>query len=176
MRAGAVRWAAEPAAVPGAGLHVETKPGQAGETCVSLHAQKGPALVTRCTYGIVWTGSARPSPNEQRWRWRCSRWHPGASCGCSRSAAPDGMWTCCHVPLPSIPMLKLCGVCLGWVPGADKMLVAREARVEGKYKRSFELLSMETLNIDAWADRPDAVRLFSRWQDPAWRRQTLSLR
>ena len=41
----------------------------------------------------------------------------------------------------------------------DKMLVAREARVDGKFKRSFELLSLDSLSVDAWADKPDAVRL-----------------
>lgn len=174
LRAGAVRWAAEPAAVPGTGLHVETKPGQAGETCVSLHAQKGPALVTRCTYGIVWTGSARPNANGSALALAVQPMATWRELWVFQKRAAG--WNVDVLPPAAIDPDAGYAEFAGWVPGADKMLVAREARVEGKYKRSFELLSMETLNIDAWADRPDAVRLFSRWQDPAWRRQTLSLR
>jgi hypothetical protein len=174
VRAGAVRWAAEPAAAAASGLHVETTPGQPGETCVALHAQQGPALATRCTYGIVWTGSARPNATASAlalavqpmaaWRelWVFQKRAAGWSVEVLPPAAID----------PDVGYAEFAG----WVSGTGKMLVAREARVEGKYKRSFEVLSMETLSVDAWADRPDAVRLFSRWQEPAWRRQTLSLR
>ena len=57
-----------------------------------------------------------------------------------------------------------------------KLLAAREAKVNGKFVRSFEVLNMETLNVEKHADRPDSLSLFYRWQDPAWKRQTVSLR
>src|SRR6185436_2978626 len=63
MRVGASRWAAEPAVVPGGtGLRVATQPGQPGETCVLLLDAKHGAdhpLARRCTFGTVWTASAR---------------------------------------------------------------------------------------------------------------------
>jgi hypothetical protein len=64
----------------------------------------------------------------------------------------------------------------GWVPGGKKLLAAREARVGGRYTRSFEVLDLATLAIEKHADRPDALSLFYRWQDPVWKGQTVSLR
>jgi hypothetical protein len=64
----------------------------------------------------------------------------------------------------------------GWVPGVQKLLVAREARVDGRWRRSFEVLSLETLNTEKQASTPQLLQLFGKWQDPRWKQQTLSLR
>ena len=64
----------------------------------------------------------------------------------------------------------------GWVPGGAQMLVAREAYGEGKYKRNFELLRLDTLSPVRQASDPAVLGAFQRWQDPAWKRTTLSLR
>jgi hypothetical protein len=70
IRVGASRWAAEPG-LPldpikaQVGLGIVTTPGEPGETCVHLvdarHDVKNP-LLTRCTYGIVWSASAAAHP------------------------------------------------------------------------------------------------------------------
>jgi hypothetical protein len=62
------------------------------------------------------------------------------------------------------------------VPGEEKLLLAREARTEGRYKRSFEVLKLDALNTVAMAGSPDSLPLFGKWQDPAWKRQTVSVR
>lgn len=175
VRVGSVRWAAQTPAAAGAGLLVQTRPGQPGETCVSLFSKAGAAaLATRCTYGIVWPGSARNNAQGTAlalavqpmaaWRelWVFHKLANGWAIDVLPPAAAD----------PDIGYAEFAG----WVPGAAKMLVVREARVDGRFKRSFEVLNLDTLAVENGADKPGSLSLFHRWQDPAWKRQTLSLR
>ncbi len=62
------------------------------------------------------------------------------------------------------------------MPGGKQMLVAHGSRVDGRFKRSFEVVKLDDLGIDKRASPPQYLQLFSRWQDPVWKRQTLSLR
>ena len=179
MRVSASRWAATPVA---AGPKVRspslvTEPGQPGETCVSLVDTKNGAartLARRCTFSVVWTNSA--SLNREgtalavavqpmdTWRelWVFVK-------------EADG-WTLRVLPPaathPDVGYAELAG----WVPGGKQMLVAREAKGEGKYRRNFELTRLDTLAIERQASDASIMGSFQRWQDPAWKRQTLSLR
>jgi hypothetical protein len=175
VRAGSVRWAAEPATLAMAGLLVQTRPGQAGETCVSLHARAGAAaLATRCTYGIVWPASARSNAQGTAlalavqpmaaWRelWLFHKLGTAWTIDVLPPAAVD----------PDVGYAEFAG----WVPGAASVLVAREAKVEGRFRRSFEVLNLATLAVENKADKPASLSIFHRWQDPAWKRQTVSLR
>ena len=175
VRAGSVRWAAEAPVAPGGGLLVQAKAGQPGETCVSLHAKAGAAaLATRCTYGIVWPASARSNAQGTAlalavqpmaaWRelWLFHKMASGWAIDVLPPAAID----------PDVGYAEFAG----WVPGAARMLVVREARVEGRFRRSFEVLNLDSLAVENGADKPGSLSLFQRWQDSAWKRQTLSLR
>lgn len=178
-RVGASRWAAEPARsqVP-LGLTVVTEPTrQPGETCIKLidktHAAAKP-LLQRCTFGVVWANSARTDTHgtavalavQPLDSWR-ELWvfHIGA----------DG-WMVDVVP-PSEDAGDAGYIeFAGFVPGAQKLLAAREVRSAAKFTHSFEVLDTHTFAVLKHADKPDSLSLFYRWQDPVWKKQTVSLR
>jgi len=178
LRVGASRWAAESVASPGKGLGVRLVAGsQPGETCVELvngagHA--GKPLLRRCTFATVWAGSARanaqgnlltlavqPLPDwRELWvfqkvdaAWRVDVLPPSA----------DG---------PDLGYIEFAG----WVPNSRKLLAAREARSNGRFERSFELIDLELLRVERRADQPEHLSTFYRNQDPSWKRLTVSLR
>jgi len=178
MRVGAVRWAAEPkpTTLP-AGLAVVTAPGQPGETCIKLVDKKRDVvhpLLQRCTFGTVWTNSARSNAYGTAlalavqpldgWRelWLLHLTKEG--------------WRADVVPpgndAPELGYIEFAG----WVPGGKEFLIAREVRGEGKYKRSFEVLGLDTLATDRQASDPRNLSAFKRWQDPMWKRETVSIR
>ena len=97
MRVGASRWATE-AGAPAAKLQkvsVVLSPGQPGETCVHLvdakHDAQNP-LLTRCTYGIVWTASAAPQSPRAALALAVQPLDTCASCGCSAVDRRAGAW------------------------------------------------------------------------------------
>jgi hypothetical protein len=186
LRVGASRWGAEPALADGAPgnvaqpitkLSVRLSAGQQGETCVHVvdakHDLKNP-LFTRCTYGVVWAASA--SVNRQgtalalavqpldTWR---EMWvfQQGAK-GWFVDVVPPALDN------PNLGYVEFAG----WVPGKPQMLIAREAKIDGRYKTSFEVLNTANFEVDKQADKPKNLSVFYRWQDPVWKGQTVSLR
>lgn len=179
MQVAASRWAALPNGDAGDAKrpHIVTLPGAAGETCVLLVDAKNDArrpLARRCTYGLVWPASARLNregtslslavqPTET---WRELWVFRKSANGWSIRVLPPAAAT------PHIGYAEFAG----WVPGGNRVLVAREARVEGRYRRSFEVVRLDTLATVGHAAEPAGLRDFQRWQDPTWKSQTVSLR
>ena len=184
IRVGASRWAVEPVrAVAASTLAIVAERGsQAGETCLKLVDRKrdlAHPLLQRCTFGVVWMNSVSTNAYGSAlalavqpldsWRelwlfhltgagWRIDVVPPGDDAPDATSLNPG------YIEFA------------GWVPGGRKLLAAREVRSAGKFVHRFEVIDLETLAVDKHADRPDALSLFYRWQDPAWKRATVSLR
>lgn len=178
VRVGASRWAAEPTSSKSKGLAVTVRAGaEPGETCVLLiDEQHGPSkpLLQRCTFATVWVNSARANAAGtalalavqplDSWRelWVFQR----SEAGWRVDIAPPG-------GDPAEPgYLEFAG----WVPGLPKLLAARESKSEGRFVQSFEVLDLETLAVEKHADNPAYLSVFYRWQDAAWKKQTVSLR
>lgn len=180
MRVNAVRWAAMPAtqAAPvGARPAIVTQPGQAGETCVLLVDAKHDAsrpLARRCTYALVWPQSASVNPEGQAVALAVQPLDGWRELWLFRRQGPD--WLVDVLPPASLQPELGYAEFAGWVPGGKQMLVAREARGEGRYRRQYELLSLDSLATLRQATDPSVLGPFQRWQDPVWKRLSVSVR
>lgn len=179
IRVSASRWAAMPAPAGGKGKrpYIDTEPGQPGETCILLLDERHDAanpLAKRCTYGIVWASSATLNREGSALALAVQPLDAWREVWVFRKQARG--WTVRVLPpdaaVPGLGYAEFAG----WVPGGRQMLVAREARGEGKYRRSFEVVRLDTLAVARRAGDPGILDAFRRWQDPAWKLQTVSLR
>jgi hypothetical protein len=174
-RAGAIRWATATPLKLASGLTVQTRAGQPGETCVSLSDGKSKTpLAERCTWGIVWPASATANPQRNMLALAVQPLDGWRELWLFRQEAQG--WRIDVVPPssngPDIGYIEFAG----WVPGGKQILTAREVRLDGRYKRSFELLSLESFQVERWADKPESLSAFYRWQDPVWKKLTLAVR
>ena len=180
IRVGASRWAAvPPAPVTGkaARPQLALRAGEPGQTCVVLvdakHDVNHP-LHTRCTFGTVWPGSARTSPNGQALSlavqtlpsWREHWLYRQTPSGWVLDVLPPG------IGAPELGYLEFAG----WVPGGKHMLMVRESVTDGRFKRNFEVLRLDTLVLEKQASSPSLLAAFRKSQDPVWKAMTVSLR
>jgi hypothetical protein len=170
MRVNAARWLGTTATARDFGaVQLALQPGADGERCVELKEGGKPAriLARRCSYGQVALASA--SLNREGGAlalavqpldgWRELWLFIKDRSGWRVEVLP---------PAPAQPGLGVAEFA-GWVPGGAQLLVAREFRAEGRYRRSFELVSLATLAVERQSGEPALMGAFQRWSDPAWR-------
>ena len=87
-----------------------------------------------------------------------------------------GRWTLDVLPPASLQPGMGYAEFAGWVPGGRHVLVAREARAEGRYRRSHEVVSVESRATQRQAGEPEALGAFQRWRDPGWGRMSVAVR
>jgi len=167
MRVNAARWLGTSAAPRDFGaVQLALLPGAEGERCVELK-DGGKLAARRCSYGQVALASASLN-REGR--------------ALALAVQPLDGWRELWVfvkdrqgwrvevmpPAPAQPGLGVAEFA-GWVPGGAQMLLAREFRAEGKYRRSFEVVALPSLATERQASEPALMGAFQRWSDPAWR-------
>jgi hypothetical protein len=174
LRVSAVRWAGESPAPQAGPVRLSAAPGDPGQTCVALEDKPHAVpLLKRCTYGVVRLASVQAiaqgpalvlsvQPLES-WRelWVFHR--------------RAGTWIL-DVLSPGLDEPEEGYVDFaGYAPGPRRLLIAREVYARGRFRRSFEELRLDDLALVRQAGSPELLRDFGRWQDVAWRRDTLSL-
>ena len=182
IRVGAIRWAGvdvQAQSLKG-GLDLSTAQGQPGETCVTLSRAKQStvsSLVKKCTYGVIWMQSA--SVNS-------------AATVLTLAVQPLAGWRelwvfrqvgdawAIDVLPPSRQNPNFSAQDIGYIEFAgftpDGLLVASESRVQGRYKRSFEVLSLADYSVKKQASDPSLLSAFQKWQNVVWKKTTISLR
>ncbi len=170
MRVNAARWLGTAATARDFGsLQLALQPGADGERCVELK-EAGKVVARRCSYGQIALASASLNREGRALAlaaqpldgWR-ELWV------FLKEAGKNGGWRIeVMPPAPAQPGLGVAEFA-GWVPGGAQMLLAREFRAEGKYRRSFEVVSLANLATERQSSEPALMGAFQRWSDPAWR-------
>ena len=182
IRVGAVRWAAiTTPTTSSARLQVKLAAGEPGQTCVQLvpaSAQPSAApLAQRCTYGTVWPASAQASADGRGLALAVQPLEGWSELWVFH--AQDAGWGVDVLPPasaePGLGYVEFAG----WAPGPGtkrRLLLAREAKVDGRTSRRFEVLDADTLGLDKSASTPQLLAAFGQWAAPVWKKTTLSLR
>jgi hypothetical protein len=180
MRVGASRWATQTPTKIAGQPSIVTQPGAPGETCVLLvdmkHDEQHP-LARRCTYALVWPQSAALNRERNALALAVQPLEAWRELWVFRKRGDQ--WAIDVLPPASVDPQLGYAEFAGWVPGGRQMLVAREARDargDGKWRHSFEIVSLDSMT--ATRQSTDATQLgsFRRWQDPQWKRMTVALR
>jgi hypothetical protein len=180
LRVNASRWAAAPAPALAPVSNRPTlvaKPGEDGQTCLLLvdakHDVANP-LARRCTYGQAWLAAASTNAEGNAVAVAIQQTDAWRELWLFRKAG--GKWDVRILPPAATAPGAGSAEFAGWIPGGTQMLVAREASGENGVQRAFEVVRTDTLATVKKSSQPANLLAFRKWQDPAWKRETLLLR
>jgi hypothetical protein len=177
MRVSASRWAAEPPSKIAGQPSIVTQPGAPGETCVLLVDMKNDEshpLARRCTYSLVWPQSATLNRERNALALAVQPMEAWRELWVFRKRGNG--WSIAVVPAANVDPQLGYAEFAGWVPGGRQMLVAREARANGKWSHSFDVVSLDSMTATRQSSDSAQLGSFRRWQDPQWKRATVALR
>ena len=175
VRVSAVRWAAAPLTSQTGPLVLTATSGEPGQTCLGLtqRDRRDTELAHRCTYGIVWLASAQTIAQGHALVLAVQPLAGWRELWVFRAHA--GGWTI-DVLSPGVESLEAGYVDFaGFAPETNRLLIAREAKEHGGFRRRFEVLRLDDLAPVRQASTPELLLDFRRSQDPRWRRDTLAL-
>jgi hypothetical protein len=180
LRVNASRWAAAPtpAVSPMSNRPMLlAKAGEDGQTCLALVDAKHDAnspLARRCTYGQAWLAAATTNAEGNAVAVAIQQTDAWRELWIFRKAG--GKWDVRILPPAATAPGAGSAEFAGWIPGGTQMLVAREASGETGVQRAFEVVRTDTLATVKKSSQPATLAAFRKWQDPAWKRETLLLR
>jgi hypothetical protein len=176
LRVGAIRWAGAPPAPQTGPLTLSAAPGDPGQTCIVLedaHRPRVGALLRRCTYGIVRMASIQLIAQGPALVLAVQPLEGWRELWVFHEAA--GNWTI-DVLSPGLENPEQGYVDFaGYAPGTRRLLIAKEVKDRGRFRRSFEEVRLDDLALVRQASSPELLRDFGRWQDAAWRRDSVAL-
>ncbi len=167
--------AASTSAVARPGVTLGSEAGEAGQTCLLVfEAGTARPALRHCSYSVLWMASASIHASGKLITLAAQPTETWRELWVLRKVGQE--WQLAVLPPaeqgPELGYAEFAG----FSPDGQQVLVARESRVQGKLRRSFEVLQADTLNIDKSASDPSRLAAFQRWQDAGWKRASLSLR
>jgi hypothetical protein len=177
LRVGAIRWARSASGMQSGRWSLSAAPGDPGQTCIVLAETSRPRaapLVRRCTYGIAWLASAQAIPDAHALVLAVQPLESWLELWVFRESASG--WVI-DVLSPGYDEPEEGYVeFAGFARRTGRLLIVREVKEHGRFHRRFEELRLADLTHVREASTPELLPDFGRYQDPAWRRDTLALR
>jgi hypothetical protein len=172
LRVAASHWAAVPGGPTGPLVARAGK--QPGETCLVLDGGKPEQSLERCTFAVPHLSSVRTAPDGKTVAIAVQTLAGWLELWVFRKESKG--WTS-EPLLPAATSPELGYVeFAGWAPDGERLLVVREAKVEGKLSREFQIVSARTLEVEKRGGNFEGFGTFRRWHSAEWKGRTLALR
>ncbi|HEY3352828.1 MAG TPA: hypothetical protein VGQ83_06240, partial [Polyangia bacterium] len=126
-------------------------------------------LARRCSYGLVWPASARVAPSGAAVVVAVQPLPAWTELWVFRRGAAGQPWDVETLTPAAVEPTAGYVEAAGFTPDSARLLVAREAVVEGRLRRSFEVLRLATLAAEQRAASPERLAAFRRWAAAEWR-------